>query len=559
MDPINTAVVLTDKAHVKPDKIHQQRVRISGFYGYHPLRTGIAYWYRGHYLYSKAGTPIEPQPFGTKGRIVLVGSIKETSPPFNPYDKNLLNEKSVDALGKAAMALAVEKQLEAEKLAAEKNESPDDATEAGASLTNQHQENMGPHGRDVAVHNHLNYGFGPLVGNNDVQVHSTRDIHEAQYLQPINTDFRGELHQRPVNIGIQVQQPDHVPEHVVPNHRGSEYKREYLFVLQKDMIDIVIEAHRTAKANKSVSFLVPPNPVIQDHYHSGDVHSLNVPQYRIPHDQSRFLAASAPGSRLMSRAPSVIPSPDLSRIPSPMNAPEALKPYFPMSAPASQPGSWATSPLGSHAPTPFDSRVPSPAPIGSVQGTESLFDTGPRGQFFSASVPGSRFTSRPATPQASRPASAFQTPSLTRQSSLPIPGTGPRSRSVSPLQRSVTSPLPPHTVSPLPSRTSSPFGPEPKPNLRPRLGSLLDGKILKDAANWSQFGVIGEEAAKGAIPKCMIHGENCDGETVTHPHLTEQVRKGIGFRDLYPTIEAGGRTMVDWARLLEEERAARDK
>jgi hypothetical protein len=67
----------------------------------------------------------------------------------------------------------------------------------------------------------------------------------------------------------------------------------------------------------------------------------------------------------------------------------------------------------------------------------------------------------------------------------------------------------------------------------------LDGKVLKDATNWSQFGVIGEEAAKGAIPKCMIHGEDRS--------------------DLYPTIEAGGRTMVDWARLLEEERAARKK
>ena len=45
-----------------------QRCFISGIQGTHPIRVGIAYFYRGHYIYSIAGLPIEPQAFATKGR-----------------------------------------------------------------------------------------------------------------------------------------------------------------------------------------------------------------------------------------------------------------------------------------------------------------------------------------------------------------------------------------------------------------------------------------------------------------------------------------------------------
>jgi hypothetical protein len=39
------------------------------------MRVGIAYFYRGHYIYSIARTPIEPQPFATKGRLVVTSHI----------------------------------------------------------------------------------------------------------------------------------------------------------------------------------------------------------------------------------------------------------------------------------------------------------------------------------------------------------------------------------------------------------------------------------------------------------------------------------------------------
>ncbi|KAJ4350526.1 uncharacterized protein N0V89_009147 [Didymosphaeria variabile] len=63
-------------------KANGMEVNISGFYGIHPIETGVAYWYRGHYIYSTAGIPVEPVPFATKKGVHIVGTTIETAPPF---------------------------------------------------------------------------------------------------------------------------------------------------------------------------------------------------------------------------------------------------------------------------------------------------------------------------------------------------------------------------------------------------------------------------------------------------------------------------------------------
>jgi hypothetical protein len=74
-------------------------VNISGFYGMHLIETGIAYWYRGHYMYSTAGIPVEPIPFATKKGIHIVGTTVDTAPPFRPGDMlNSRHEREVAAL-----------------------------------------------------------------------------------------------------------------------------------------------------------------------------------------------------------------------------------------------------------------------------------------------------------------------------------------------------------------------------------------------------------------------------------------------------------------------------
>ena len=58
------------------------------------------------------------------------------------------------------------------------------------------------------------------------------------------------------------------------------------------------------------------------------------------------------------------------------------------------------------------------------------------------------------------------------------------------------------------------------------------------------------------VPPCPLHGEECDGVTVTMLWLTKRKLDGEGFVEEPPIIERAGREMVDWAGLLEKERAA---
>jgi hypothetical protein len=89
-----------DMEVIKPDKAEAMRVHISGFTGLHPVRTGIAYWYRGHYLYGAVGNPIEPQLFATKGRLMLSGIRSESVPVYDPRDGSLVPEHTIKALEK---------------------------------------------------------------------------------------------------------------------------------------------------------------------------------------------------------------------------------------------------------------------------------------------------------------------------------------------------------------------------------------------------------------------------------------------------------------------------
>ncbi len=55
---------------------------------------------------------------------------------------------------------------------------------------------------------------------------------------------------------------------------------------------------------------------------------------------------------------------------------------------------------------------------------------------------------------------------------------------------------------------------------------------------------------------CPIHGETCDGKTVSELRLTERAREGKGFKEEdYPVLMCGdGSVLVDWAKLLGEEK-----
>lgn len=72
-------------------------VSISGIQGRHPISVGVAYWYRGHFLYGPHGNPVEPIPFATK-EIHIIGTTIDTAPPYNPHSMDLEDEREIAAL-----------------------------------------------------------------------------------------------------------------------------------------------------------------------------------------------------------------------------------------------------------------------------------------------------------------------------------------------------------------------------------------------------------------------------------------------------------------------------
>ncbi|KZM21960.1 uncharacterized protein EKO05_0005068 [Ascochyta rabiei] len=63
----------------------------------------------------------------------------------------------------------------------------------------------------------------------------------------------------------------------------------------------------------------------------------------------------------------------------------------------------------------------------------------------------------------------------------------------------------------------------------------------------------------GRVAPCAIDGEECGGVATAESWLTERARCGKGFVEKLPMVEGGGRMMVDWMRLLVEEKAGDDQ
>ncbi|KAH6859072.1 hypothetical protein BKA58DRAFT_449489 [Alternaria rosae] len=82
----------------------KQRVFISGLKGDHTLETGVAYHYRGHFIYAyPAGNPIEPVPFSTKKGINIVGVVQDQAPFYESQNSDLVSENTVAALQRSCI------------------------------------------------------------------------------------------------------------------------------------------------------------------------------------------------------------------------------------------------------------------------------------------------------------------------------------------------------------------------------------------------------------------------------------------------------------------------
>ena len=102
----------------------------------------------------------------------------------------------------------------------------------------------------------------------------------------------------------------------------------------------------------------------------------------------------------------------------------------------------------------------------------------------------------------------------------------------------------------VPAPASKPIG-----TGRPRKRSMKAASLaLNEAFKAALPTIEGLVAAQPRVLKCPIHGEGCDGVSVAKEHRTEEKRRRGGFKDVYPMITSQGRTMVDWAVLMSEEK-----
>lgn len=83
-------------------KAQTQCVYISGLKGHHSLETGVAYHYRGHFIYAcSAGNPIVPVAYSTSKSIVIAGVVWDHAPVYDPQAIGLVEEGSISVLRKA--------------------------------------------------------------------------------------------------------------------------------------------------------------------------------------------------------------------------------------------------------------------------------------------------------------------------------------------------------------------------------------------------------------------------------------------------------------------------
>jgi hypothetical protein len=90
------------KAHSEALARHKAlhtHVYISGLRGTHTLETGLAYYYRGHYMYAyPAGNLVEPIPYSTRKGIMIQGILDAGTPVYDASAEGLREEKEIRAL-----------------------------------------------------------------------------------------------------------------------------------------------------------------------------------------------------------------------------------------------------------------------------------------------------------------------------------------------------------------------------------------------------------------------------------------------------------------------------
>lgn len=467
-------------------KVESQRVYISGFIGHHPLDVGVAYWYRGHYIYAfPNGNIIQPVSFSTSHCIMINGIIQVQAPKYNPQAAGSVLETSVAALDKS-------KANEWERQQQEKYESM-------------------RHAAEIAE---LEKKVDALTSDDAGFIHAVVEDAGASGLRPNYPRTRV------------------IPDTVLPSLlRPSSNMGSHVPLTDLDRSST---ATTTARA-KIVTAQAPSMPSLV-------AYAPQAVSFRpafTPHDRAQFLAASAPGSHNASLA----------------NTPYASRPATPVPDHGFhgmlRPGpsvSRATSLLMEEgirrAFSPLENVTEGKIPRAHTKDQDTNLQTESTDwekiNTLHSLPPSSTITPSPYIPATTSTTLTSQKPRPFLSSSRNRPLDPSRLRHASVALNSAY-----NASHPSPQNSSPIYPPSSNiPSLPPPTTLLTSSEDLSDKR----------------AGKCPIHGEECDGMTVTRKWQTQTAIEGKGFIDLYPMIVGdGGRRMIDWARMLKEGKEMRER
>jgi hypothetical protein len=478
-------------------KAQNQPVYISGIQGQHSLETGVAYHYRGHYIYAcPAGNPIEPVPFSTKNGINIIGTVRYLAPRYDAHARGLVHEESVGALSKACWQ--EEKRMEDAKAVLE--EQADGEDDAAAVMQMPTVVRSGAHEvRSLPGEVAMSYSM-PLVPTQVASRMGSRghSYTDLAYLTVLDARSRpgDSATSHSVIFQSRASSQADLPS-IVAGDEGFHVNRfsgravtpTLHRSLSRPGSSASMAAHDShAGYATSSSATIPGLGYSSSHqdahvsYSSLTTLARDHAAAHTPHDRALFLADSAPGSRLA--------TPHASRSVSPNH-------LYPRAASTLRQVASTTRLTQLLA----EDRMPRPfSPLSDVvEGKPTFSATTSRG-----------FADTDTNPFSEEPSSGFN-----------------------------------ETASPPYSR-NKPIG-----TGRPRRASMA----LNQHYNAVKEGSRAVVSAR--LPVCVLHGEECDGVSVAETWKTQHAKQTTGFKELFPVVQgAGDRVMVDWHRLLREEQMA---
>jgi hypothetical protein len=509
----------TENTRIARAKARGHRVFISGLQGHHSLEKGVAYHYRGHYVYSyPLGTPIDPVPFQTKQGINVKEKPLHSAPPYDPHAPGLVRELSLNALNKTWAQMwndqkegEEERKMEVALAMAEADgvDDEDEGVEMPSGSKGLSELPAMPYSTPLVptqVSSRMNSRVGSRIDLSSLAVSTQPTIFEPR------SSSRNELPSMAAGLHRSSSRPGSSSTSFAAHDAHIPYSRSS----STSLAALDLNAGYTRSSSATIA---------------GLGNSTSHPDL---HDSSSSLTALG---REYANLHLQVPQSNTGTAPS--------MPSLPAYAPSSVYGENTTDLM--------------------ARLRFAFYTPHDRARFLSDSAPGSRLGSATATPYTSHPVSPThqstralrQVASTTRLSQLLTEDPTPRAFSpLSAVEGNTTfsatnnGRIPTHTdfgaeeasAIAASSELSSPPYSRNKPigTGRPRRASIA----LNQAHN----------AAKDARRPCALHREDCDGVSTSETWKTRNAEQTAGFAEPVPVIQgAGDRVMVDWHSLLKEE------